>query len=196
MLDHYEYFEHPKVADQVKPNIQSNKQNKPTDVNEVKDEAESRTSDTKKNQGMIFEINNSARNNNLSESKSTIKRKKMDSDDFDNKHEDKDDFPHIDLKIHLEKVDKHDSKYGSASKNDDVNDFPREYAEHEPMSLNKSSEQIQSPVIKVSNSHSVSSNVQKLNAEPERLSDVEDSLMHKLNRLHDKSEHIYDSLLE
>lgn len=196
MLDHYEYFEHPKVADLVKPNIQSNKQNKPTDVNEVKDEAESRTSDTKKNQGMIFEINNSARNNNLSESKSTVKRKKMDSDDFDNKNDDKDELPHIDLKIHLEKVDKHDSKYGSASKNDDMNEFSKGYADHKPMSLNKSSERIQSPMIKISNSHSVSSNVQKLNAEPEKLSDLEDSLVHKLNRLQDKSEHIYDSLLD
>jgi hypothetical protein len=195
-LDHYEYFEHPEVVDQSKPNIQSNKQNKPTEANELKDEGESRTSDSKKNQSMIFEINNSARTNYLSEPKSVAKRKKIESVDLDNKHDDKNDLPHIDLKIHLEKVDKHTVEYRSDPKNEGINNYPQAYAEPEPIPIIKIPEQFHPPVFKRSNIVSADQNTHLLNAEPEKLLDIKDSLMHKLNGLHDKSEHIYDSLLE
>lgn len=178
-MDHYEYFEHPEVVDQSKPNMQSNKQNKPTEANELKDEGESRTSDSKKNQSMIFEINNSARNNYLSEPKSVTKRKKIESVELDNKNDNKVDLPHIDLKIHLEKVDKNTVEYKS-----------------EPLPIIKIPEQSHPPAFKRLNTDTADPNTHLLNAEPEKLSDIEDSLMHKLNGLHDKSEHIYDSLLE
>jgi hypothetical protein len=193
ILDHYDYQEsssHGKPAD---PNLPPNTHLKPAENNDIKDENESRTSDSKMNQEAIFEINNSARTQSITEAKALPKAKREESDDLDPHIQHGDEYPHIDMKIHLEKVDKSDSKPKRTKKEpqqDPVEEPPKTVSE--PKVIDPAPEKVASPVKPQPSPPPVQNLAPKLDAEPEHFSEGEeaDSLNHKLLGFQRKSEYI------
>lgn len=193
ILDHYDYQEssaHGKPAD---PNLPPNAQLKPAENNDIKDENESRTSDSKMNQEAIFEINNSARKQSVSESKPVLKSKRDESDDLDPHVQHSDEYPHIDMKIHLEKLDKNDSKpkrTKKVSQQDSVEAPPKEVSETKV--VDPAPEKVASPAKVLPSPPPVQKLAPKLDAEPEHFSEGEEanSLNHKLLGFQKKSEYI------
>lgn len=199
ILDHYDYQEsssHNKPGD---PNIPPNPLLKPAENNDGKDENESRTSDSKKNQEAIFEINNSARAHNINDARAVSKAKRKESNDLDPNNQHEDEYPHIEMKIQLNEVDKSDSKQrrGKASSQQDSLNEPQKQ-ESEAKIIDPAPAKPKSPAKENLSPVEPQNLTLKLDAEPEHFSEGEeiDSLNHKLLGCQKKSEYILSMLFE
>lgn len=87
----------------------------PADI-ENKDDNESRTSDTKKNTAIGIEVNTAPKVNNPVESNLDVNQKQEDSDDADFRDQGYEDLPPVEMKIHLQKVERKDSNSHNISR--------------------------------------------------------------------------------
>lgn len=125
IIDHYDYFSvPPNVAKEEKVDTQAHKPNKPPLEEEIKEENESRTSDSKKNTNVVFEVDKNTRMNNPNESNLSYSQMPDVHDESHFGDQKGWDTSPIQMKIHLAKAE-HNEQHSHnqlevASKKEDI----------------------------------------------------------------------------
>ena len=125
IIDHYDYFSvPPNVAKEEKADTQAHKPNKPPLEGENKEENESRTSDSKKNANVVFEVDKNTRANNPNESNLSYSQMPDVHNESHFKEQKGWDVSPIQMKSHLTKAEHNDQPSRSqpemASKKEDL----------------------------------------------------------------------------